>query len=137
LALAKDKNEELFGMNGPMGTFDLKVKMANALKIFGPETDANLNLIRVIRNAFAHATIPITFKTSAIIAICECLVVPFILPPKSIKVVDGKIVDPEEPIEARQRFTTVCENTSHNLFLYGQSCPQRQRDHRDPPEPLP
>jgi hypothetical protein len=37
LAVGKDNYEQLFGMNGPMGTFDLKIRMAKALKIFGPE----------------------------------------------------------------------------------------------------
>ena len=63
--------------------------MAKALKIFGTETEANLGLIRAIRNAFAHSTIPITFETPEIIELCRFLVVPFVLPPKSIKVVDG------------------------------------------------
>ena len=112
-------------MQGPMGTFDLKIKMAKALKIFGPETDHNLHLIRTIRNAFAHSSVPITFKTSAIIELCNFLVVPFVLAPKSIKVVDGTIIEPDEPVEARQRFTTVCENTTHNLFIYAQHCFQR------------
>jgi hypothetical protein len=145
LALGRGNTEQLFGVNGPMGTFDLKIKMAKALKVFGSETDRNLSLIRAMRNAFAHSIIPITFKTPAVIELCKFLVVPFVLPPKSIKVVDGKIVDPEEPTEARQRFTTVCENTSHNLFIYGQHCPQRPREQEDfgpyaawlTPQPLP
>jgi hypothetical protein len=145
LGVTKNNHEELFGLSGPMGTFDLKIRMAKALKIFGAETEANLGLIRAIRNAFAHSTIPITFETPEIIELCRFLVVPFVLPPKSIKVVDGKVVDPEEPIEARQRFTTVCENTTHNLIIYGQNCSQRPREHDDfrpyaawlTPRPLP
>ena len=145
LAVTKNNHEELFGLSGPMGTFDLKIRMAKALRIFGTETEANLTLIRTIRNAFAHSTIPITFKTVAIIELCKFLVVPFVLPPKSIKVIDGEVVDPEEPIEARQRFRTVCENTTHNLIIYGQSCSQRPREHEDflpyvawlTPQPLP
>lgn len=131
LVVAKENHEQLFGLNGPIATFDFKIRMAKALKIFGSETDANLALIRTIRNAFAHATIPITFKTSAITELCKFLVVPFVLPPKSIKVVDGKVIAPEEPVEARLRFTTVCENTAHNLLVYAQSCVQRSRDHKD------
>jgi hypothetical protein len=145
LVVGKDNQEELFGMNGPMGTFNLRIKMAKALKIFGSETDTNLALIRTIRNAFAHSTIPITFKTPAIIELCKFLVMPFVLPPKSIKVVDGKVVDPDEPIEARQRYTTVCESTTHNLIVCAQHCSQRPRAHEDflpytawlTPQPLP
>jgi hypothetical protein len=131
LGVTKNNREELFGLSGPMGTFDLKIRMAKALRMFGTETETNLTLIRIIRNAFAHSTIPITFKTSAIIELCKFLVVPFVVPPKSITVVDGEVVDPEEPIEARQRFTTVCENTTHNLIIFGQSCSPRPREHED------
>jgi len=113
--------------------------------MFGPETEANLNMIRAIRNAFARATVPITFKTPAIAELCKFLVVPFVLAPKAIKVVDGKIVDPDEPLEARLRFTTSCENLTHNLFIYAQHCFQRPREHEDyrpylawlTPKPLP
>jgi hypothetical protein len=135
----------MFGMDGPMATFNLKIRMAKALKIFGSETETNLTLIRTIRNAFAHSTTPLTFKTSAIVELCKFLIMPFILPPKSIKVIDGKVIDPEEPIEAKRRFTTVCETTTHNLIIYAQNCFQRPREHDDflpytawlTPQPLP
>lgn len=145
LVVAEDNHENMFGMDGPMATFNLKIRMATALKIFGSETETNLTLIRTIRNAFAHSTIPITFKTSAIIELCKFLIMPFVLPPKSIKVIDGKVIDPEEPIEAKQRFTRVCETTTHNLIVYAQNCFQRPREQDDflpyaawlTPQPLP
>jgi hypothetical protein len=145
LIVAEENHENMFGMDGPMATFNLKIRMAKALKILGSETETNLTLIRTIRNSFAHSTIPITFKTSAIIELCKFLIVPFVLPPKSIKVIDGKVIDPEEPIEAKQRFTTVCETTTHNLIIYAQNCSQQPRELDDfrpysawlAPQPLP
>ena len=116
-----------------MATFDQKIRMAKALKIFGREMGNNLGLIRTIRNAFAHSTVPITFSTPEIIAACQLLVIPFVLPPKGIRVVDGKVIDPEEPTDARSRFTRVCESTAHNLLVYGQQCPKPLEHHEYKP----
>jgi hypothetical protein len=55
LAVARSDYDNLFGLNGPMSTFDLKMKMARALKIYGKEKNDNLILLPTIRNAFAHA----------------------------------------------------------------------------------
>jgi hypothetical protein len=145
LAVTREEYDNLFGRNGPMGTFDLKIRMAQAMNIFGRETKDNLLLVRTIRNAFAHAHIPITFRTAQIKHLCVFLVIQFVLHPKSVKVVDGEIIPPEEPVEARQRFNNVCETLSHNLMIYGSHCLQKPRTHPDwggynawlTPEPLP
>jgi hypothetical protein len=121
------EHDGLFGLSGPMGTFDLKIRMGRALKIFGQETKTNLDIIRTIRNVFAHAGLPIRFQTREIHTLCNFLVVPFALPPKTIRVVDGKIIPPEDPTEPRARFNTVCDNTAHNLLLYGTHCFQKPR----------
>jgi hypothetical protein len=84
LAVARSDSDSLFGLNGPMGTFDLKIKMARALRIYGKETNDNLVLLRTIRNAFAHAHTPITFETAEIKSLCKFLVIPFVLFPKSV-----------------------------------------------------
>ena len=131
LAVGLDDTDKLFGMNGPMRTFDQKIRMGVALKIFGPETESNLTLIRTIRNAFAHSTIPIKFRTPEIATLCKFLVMPFVLYPKSIKIVDGKVVDVKEPKQPRKRFIAVCEATAHNLFIDAGHCSQRPRSHSD------
>jgi hypothetical protein len=91
-----------------MSTFDLKIRMARALKIYGKETNDNLILLRTIRNAFAHAPAPITFETPEIKELCKFLAIPFVLFPKNVKVVDGKVVDLDEPAEPRARFNRTC-----------------------------
>ena len=113
-----------------MGTFDLKIKMARALKVYGKETNDNLVLLRTIRNAFAHAPSPITFETTEIKSLCKFLVIPFVLFPKSVKVIDGKVVDLDEPTEPRARFNRTCESLTHNFLIFGGHCSQKREEPR-------
>lgn len=54
VALSVSEMESLFEPDRPLGTFSSKIKVARALGIFGPKTAHDLNIIRDIRNAFAH-----------------------------------------------------------------------------------
>jgi hypothetical protein len=145
LAVKGDSYNDLFGPDGPMHTFALKIRMGYALKIFGPETKGNLDIIRVVRNAFAHTSVPITFKTPAVQQLCSFLQIPVVLPPKSVRVKGGKVVLPGEPKATRIRFNRVCESLAHNFIIYGAHCTQRPRSHQDfdrydvwlSPRPLP
>jgi hypothetical protein len=40
---------------GPLSSFSRRILLGRALRIYGPVTQRNLDLIRHIRNAFAHA----------------------------------------------------------------------------------
>src|SRR5262249_17154159 len=51
-----------------------KITIAAAFEIIGKITQENLRLIRHVRNAFAHAKIPITFNTPEVSAVCADLV---------------------------------------------------------------
>lgn len=64
-------DEELFRSDGPIATFSRKIKMAEAIRIIGPATRANLDHIREIRNAFAHTHRNLTFDTPGVKAICQ------------------------------------------------------------------
>jgi DNA-binding MltR family transcriptional regulator len=59
---AKD-TEALFGPDRPLGTFSSRIRIAQALGIFGPKTAHDLNIMREIRNAFAHVIRKINFDT--------------------------------------------------------------------------
>ena len=76
LHIRPKQHRALFGINAPLGTFSNKIRVAFALDIIGPETFANLNTIREIRNAFAHAKIHISFKTKQVCDACALLVIP-------------------------------------------------------------
>lgn len=68
--------EGLFGEGSPLGDFAAKIKIGFAFGVFGPRTRNDLNLIRQIRNAFAHARRPITFTTPEIAKTCSRLETP-------------------------------------------------------------
>ena len=108
----KDQARGLFGSNSPLGTFANKIQMAYALDIFGDETKANLDIIRTVRNAFAHAKIPIKFETPQVKNACAHLHIPTLLPPHTVR-------PPQERIEGRKRFQTVCNDVAHNLNVFG------------------
>ena len=126
LAVAYEDNR-LFGNGSPMDTFDKKVRMAVALQLIGPETENNLQVVKQVRNAFAHSNIPITFKTTEIANLCRFLVLPKLIPPKSIKVRNGKIIEPRRPKAARKLFTAVCDAIAHNIMVNGHRSSQRPK----------
>lgn len=108
---AEDIRKELFEGDGPMGNFSRKISLAAALDMIGPVTRENFRLIRHVRNAFAHAKIPIKFDTSEITAVCAGM--------QRIN-----IFDPPEPVDqlseagARIRFTYVVQETMLRLARY-------------------
>jgi hypothetical protein len=121
-------DQKIFGNEAPLSTFDKKIKMAVALRIIGPETERALNLIRTIRNFFAHSATPITFKTEEIKDVCEFLSIPETLYPKAIKMRAGKIVDPRQGVRtARKKFTLTCDTILHNLLMNANNCPQKPK----------
>ena len=132
LVVKEAQYESLFGLNSPLGTFDNKIRVAFAVKIFGEQTERNLELIRVIRNTFAHAHIPITFETEQVKDVCKFLVVPELLPPFSVRVdKQGRVIPRQTPRTERETFCTVCEYLAHNFVIYGSLCFQT---HRPPPQ---
>jgi hypothetical protein len=58
---------DLTGDNGPLGTFDKKIKTAHALGICDDLTRKNLNIVRNIRNAFAHSKKLIDFEHELVV----------------------------------------------------------------------
>jgi hypothetical protein len=73
-------SRSLLGANGPLGSFANEILIGYALNIFGDETKANLDIIRAVRNAFAHAKIPIKFTTPQVKNACTHLRIPTLLP---------------------------------------------------------
>jgi hypothetical protein len=63
----------LVEQDGPAATFARKIVLASALGILGPDLRHNFRLVRHIRNAFAHARIPIKFETPEIEMACNDL----------------------------------------------------------------
>lgn len=57
----------------PLGTFAAKIRMGASLGMYGPKTAEKLNLIKDIRNAFAHALRPLDFRNPTIVQACNVL----------------------------------------------------------------
>jgi len=62
-----------FEANGPLAEFSARIKMAHAVGVYGPKTMGDLNLIREIRNLFAHSTHEMTFRLKDIVTLCDRL----------------------------------------------------------------
>ncbi|WP_315764280.1 hypothetical protein [Bradyrhizobium sp. SZCCHNR2009] len=101
-----------FQGDGIFGTFSRKIASARAKRIIGPITTSNLTVIRHVRNAFAHAKIPIDFETLQISAICEDLIRINPMPPHAVLDKDG--------YGPRSLFSDVCGITQTQLFTIRQ-----------------
>lgn len=60
------------GFNAPLGTFSARIEAAFAMGLLSEAEHRELNIIRKIRNEFAH-TIEITFENPALKQLCESL----------------------------------------------------------------
>jgi hypothetical protein len=58
---------------GKYGTFDKKIKAAFDLDLMGVDTRHNLEIVRSVRNAFAHSMTDVRFTTPAIKAACDLI----------------------------------------------------------------
>lgn len=101
----------LYDQDGLLATFARKITLATIANVLGPVSRENFRLLRQVRNAFAHAKIPITFDTPEVSAVCADLVRINIYNP------------PEEPdqlpdLTPRKRFQVVCNETMIRLLSY-------------------
>ena len=75
--LGEDWEDRIFsGQGAPLGTLSAKIAMGYALGLYGPQTRADLDLIRSVRNDFAHTPDPIFFADKRIAAKCKKLTSP-------------------------------------------------------------
>jgi hypothetical protein len=112
IEIKEGQRQKLFGPNAPLGSFSNKITLAYAMDLFGNETKTNLDIIRSIRNAFAHAKLPITFETGQVQRACEFLTIPTVLlRPVAIPKDDSK------HLTGRKRFQRVCNDIAHNFLI--------------------
>jgi hypothetical protein len=115
-----DPYKELFHAGAPLRSFEAKIRIGYGMGIFRDQTKNNLDCIKGIRNAFAHAIIPITFETPEVKAVCDTMAMPEICFPRAI---DAKTSEPRGMLPAnattRLKFQRICEAISHNLFVFG------------------
>ena len=75
LSLVENKNVErdLFEGTAPLASFSSRITLAYYLGKLSPSMRRDLNLIRKIRNDFAHSAENLTFETEAIANRCKAL----------------------------------------------------------------
>lgn len=71
--LIPSEDDELFSGTAPISTFSAKIKICYAMGIIGKNTRRDLEIIRHIRNAFAHSAKPLWFSTPEISKACDML----------------------------------------------------------------
>ncbi len=108
LAIAEKHRAMLFEEEAsPLRDFAAKIRMGYAVGLFGEQTKKNLDIIRVIRNVFAHAPSPVRFSTIEIRNACALLKVP------------APVGTPDKQNHTsttdRERFRLVCERTGSAL----------------------
>lgn len=114
LLIHEGQDNHLFGFNSPMGSFENKIRIGYALRIFWHKTKRNLDAIKAVRNAFAHASTPIDFENQKIKAVCrDCIYVPNPFP-KETSIPEAEI----STISIRRRYIGACENTANLLIFY-------------------
>lgn len=74
--LRRTQRLELFDGLGPLSSFSAKIKIAHALAILGPKAVKDFEIIKEVRNAFAHSFHPLTFARKEIAAYCDRLYAP-------------------------------------------------------------
>lgn len=71
--VARSKQKESFQGNGFLSTFSSKIKLAYFMGIIDNSAYLDLEIIREIRNAFAHSIQPLSFDTNLVSKKCENL----------------------------------------------------------------
>jgi hypothetical protein len=120
--LRNDKSTaDLFDFESPLGTFSGKAKLAFALKIFETMTRHDLELIRHLRNGFAHSRHPLTFETEEVAAVCRQLQLPD-TPKAQVPTAylnRWKVAEAWDKAHPKTRYVTACNTVAVALITYG------------------
>jgi hypothetical protein len=116
--LNNDDRRRIFDHQGPLGTFASKIILTYALKLVGPITRHDLDLIRILRNEFAHSRKHFGFETPVVTEVCKHLQTPD-LPDSTTpfgpfsRAIDGTESDKNHP---RTRYRSACHTISVSLL---------------------
>jgi hypothetical protein len=114
--------ERIFKGYAPLSSFSAKIEIGSVIGLFGPKTHGDLNLIRKIRNEFAHFLNPLSFKTPHVERLCEQLQLR-----KEMAVPDGSEVN-------RYRFVEACKTI---IFVFSIRVEELEHPSRDRSAPRP
>jgi hypothetical protein len=113
--LNSDQRNRLFGFEGAVGTFSAKIIVAYAMKLIGPITYSDLNLIKLLRNEFAHSRRTFDFRTPEVVAVCNELKVPRLQ--DSSDSFQWRIGTEEQKPESWMLFVSACHNIAYRMLV--------------------
>jgi len=75
--LTTDEDNHIFceDQDSPLATFSSKIRLGYAMGVYGPKTRDDLNIMRYVRNVFAHTRNHVTFNTEEIASACNYIAV--------------------------------------------------------------
>jgi hypothetical protein len=128
--LSKRQEKGLFGPTAPLGTYDAKVRLGEALGLFPGDVVHELNLLGRVRNKFAHDLNIREFADPLIAPLCEQL--------KGYRTESigrnghrTRLVEFAGPSDARSAFILSVDVAVHLVFLFAQERLARATVHYD------
>ena len=119
--LNSDDDRRLFDSGGPLRDLSAKTMIGYAFNFFGPETKHDIDLIRLLRNEFAHSRRSFGFSTPQVLDFCKHLKSPDwpgVMIPKSYLASArheglSSYIDKANP---KTRYATACHNIAEHLL---------------------
>jgi hypothetical protein len=126
--LNSDDNRQLFDFRGPLGDFASKTLLAYAFNMFGPDTRHDLDLVRLLRNEFAHSRKSFDFTTPAIAAVCAQFRAPdapgAFIPRRWLETVPHEeLANASDKNHPRTRYIATCHILAERLLSNSSSLP--------------
>jgi hypothetical protein len=130
-SLNADDNRLLFDFRGPLGDFASKTLIGYAFNFFGPDTRHDLELVRLIRNEFAHSRISFEFTTPVVADVCRQLRAPdapgAFIPRGYLQAAsDDDLADASDKAHPRTRYISTCHILAERLLTNASSTPSDQ-----------
>jgi hypothetical protein len=109
----------LYGPDGSMSSFAAKIGLAYALEYIGRITRDDMDLVRLVRNSFAHSARALGFKMAVVADVCAHLQFPDL--PNGYQLMGplGRIASAEEAdlSNPRNRYRVTCQRIAYGLLL--------------------
>jgi hypothetical protein len=115
LKIPPDRFVDMFEYDRPAGNFDNKIRLAHSIRLITDRTRNTIEVIKQIRNAFAHALNPISFDTEQVATACLLIEEQIPFPPISM----GMTSEPEQTglSDSRRKYHRACDVIAHNLIV--------------------
>jgi DNA-binding MltR family transcriptional regulator len=125
--LLRDDNNTLFDLfdhEGPLGSFSRKIKMGFALNLYDRHTNHDLEIIRQLRNGFAHDRRHLRFDTPEVANMCKHLRLPDTQYAKIPEAYLQSAKDRDSAKDINQpktRYVTACNTIAFELVKFGRT----------------